>query len=74
MRAYTSFHPALSPAGGEVVACELDAACVPTACELCLDALPPDEATHPDAGDYVRHYCGLDCFAVWQRLAPPPAH
>ena len=67
---------ALTPAGGEVVSCELDAACEPTVCELCLDALPPDEIANPDARDYVQHFCGLDCYARWRQLsgkdAPAP--
>lgn len=46
----------LTQAGGRVIACQLDDACVQVDC----DELAGVSDTSPDASEYVRHYCGVD--------------
>jgi hypothetical protein len=35
-------------------------------CEICLKEIPVSEAEVDDAADYVRYFCGLDCYAKWK--------
>jgi hypothetical protein len=35
-------------------------------CELCLKEIPLSEAKVDEAADYVRHFCGLECYAKWK--------
>jgi len=35
-------------------------------CEVCLKEVPVSEAKVDEAADYVRHFCGLDCYAKWR--------
>lgn len=37
------------------------------ACDICLKEVPLSEATTPEAVDYVAHFCGLECYAKWQK-------
>lgn len=37
------------------------------ACEICRKEVPLSEAKVPEATDYVAHFCGLECYAVWQK-------
>ena len=37
------------------------------ACEICRKEVPLSEAKVPEAADYVAHFCGLECYAVWQK-------
>ena len=37
------------------------------ACEICLKEVPLSEATTPEAMDYVAHFCGLECYVLWQQ-------
>jgi len=36
-------------------------------CAVCLAEAPISVAVAGEAGDYVRYFCGLDCFAAWRR-------
>ena len=49
----------------------------PVACAVCRKEVPDSEAYVQEAGDYVYHFCGADCFEAWKREAtahfPPPA-
>ena len=36
------------------------------ACEICLKEIPVSEAKNEEAADYVAHYCGLECYAIWE--------
>jgi hypothetical protein len=36
------------------------------ACEVCLQEIPESEAASDEASDYVRHYCGLECYQQWR--------
>jgi len=36
------------------------------ACEVCLKEIPLSEAKSDEASDYVRHFCGLECYARWK--------
>ncbi|WP_126456674.1 DUF3330 domain-containing protein [Sulfuriflexus mobilis] len=35
-------------------------------CEVCLKVIPVSEAVNEEADDYVRHFCGLDCYTKWR--------
>jgi hypothetical protein len=39
---------------------------VRVACEVCLNEIPRSEARHSEAGDYVLHFCGLECYRIWR--------
>lgn len=36
------------------------------ACEICLKQIPLSEAKSDEASDYVRYFCGLECYARWR--------
>lgn len=36
-------------------------------CAICLKEIPISEAKSEEASDYVRYFCGLDCYAKWRR-------
>lgn len=36
-------------------------------CEICMKEIPASEASSAEAQDYVRHFCGLECFDRWSR-------
>ena len=38
-------------------------------CEVCLKEIPESEAKVSEAQDYVRHFCGLECFEKWEEKA-----
>ena len=42
------------------------------ACEICLKEIPISEAKVDEAVDYVRHFCGLDCYAKWSAQDTKP--
>jgi len=52
-------HP-VNPAGGKVVACNLDEACVQIDCEPITDEIAMVLADSREGPDYVMHYCGID--------------
>ena len=35
-------------------------------CEICLKEVPLDEAQSNEAKDYIVHFCGLECYHVWE--------
>lgn len=35
-------------------------------CATCRAEVPCSVAVAGEAGDYVRYFCGLDCFAAWR--------
>lgn len=35
-------------------------------CEVCLKEIPASEAKIEEAEDYVRYFCGLDCYTKWR--------
>jgi Domain of unknown function (DUF3330) len=37
------------------------------ACDICCKEVPVSEAKIPEAVDYVAHFCGLECYAKWQK-------
>lgn len=39
------------------------------ACEVCLTEIPASEAQNSEAVDYVRYFCGTECYERWQRQA-----
>lgn len=65
-------HPPQNPAGGVIAACENEADCKPLSCEECLKEVPADAAYKADLEDYVHHFCGLDCLAIWQKKRQQP--
>ena len=36
-------------------------------CDVCRKEVPQSEAIIPEAADYVAHFCGLECYAQWQK-------
>jgi hypothetical protein len=58
-----------TPAGGLLMQCADEAACTVFSCAVCLKDVPADSVKVSDAQDYVHHFCGLDCLAVWQKRA-----
>ncbi|GEM_PF-5584492 len=54
-------HPAhANPAGGKVVSCDLDEACVQVDCDRLAEEIEAVLDESPEAPDYVMHYCGVD--------------
>ncbi|VAW83300.1 hypothetical protein MNBD_GAMMA16-410 [hydrothermal vent metagenome] len=44
-------------------------------CDVCLNEIPASVAQSLEGSDYVHHFCGADCFALWQSpkgRAPKP--
>lgn len=39
-------------------------------CDACLEQIPESIAIRPDAGDYIRHFCGLACYNEWLKRRP----
>jgi hypothetical protein len=58
-----------TPAGGLLRQCADEEACTVFSCEVCLKDVPADSVKLGVAQDYVHHFCGLDCLAVWQKRA-----
>jgi Domain of unknown function (DUF3330) len=38
-------------------------------CAVCEHEVPLSEAPVREASDYMAHYCGLDCYDRWRKLA-----
>lgn len=36
-------------------------------CDICMKEIPASEARSAEAQDYVRHFCGLECFDRWSK-------
>lgn len=34
-------------------------------CEICMQEIPATGGASEEAEDYVRHFCGLECYAQW---------
>ncbi len=41
----------------------------PIACEVCLAEIPGSVVCSAEGPDYVHHYCGLACLALWHETA-----
>jgi hypothetical protein len=41
------------------------------ACEICLKEIPQSESEIPEATDYVSHFCGLECYDLWNKQDQP---
>lgn len=39
-------------------------------CSVCMKEVPQSEAKSAEAADYVRYFCGLDCYGRWRQDAP----
>ena len=37
------------------------------ACEICLKEVPHSETEMEEVGDYVMHFCGLECYEKWHK-------
>lgn len=37
------------------------------ACKVCLKEIPISEAKSAEAVDYVQYFCGLECYAKWEK-------
>ena len=40
------------------------------ACEICLTEIPISEAKNDEVNEYVRHFCGLECYGKWMEQKP----
>jgi hypothetical protein len=38
-------------------------------CAVCEHEVPLSEAVVPEAADYMAHFCGLECYERWRKLA-----
>jgi len=38
-------------------------------CAVCENEVPLSEAPVREASDYMAHYCGLECYERWRRMA-----
>ena len=36
-------------------------------CEVCLKEIPKSGAKSDEASEYIRYFCGLDCYEKWQK-------
>ena len=36
-------------------------------CEECRKMIPPSVALSEEGNDYVRYFCGADCYEAWRR-------
>ena len=36
-------------------------------CDICAKLVPASEATVAEAVDYFVHFCGLECYDLWQK-------
>ncbi len=36
------------------------------ACDVCLKDIPESVAQTMEGGDYIHHFCGLECYKKWQ--------
>lgn len=43
------------------------------ACDVCFKEIPISEALSDEASDYIHHFCGLECFAMWRAQEVAPA-
>jgi hypothetical protein len=59
-----------TPAGAPVLPCDADAGCEKLSCAVCLKEIPADAAVSADVQDYIHHFCGLDCLALWKKQRP----
>ncbi len=41
-------------------------------CEVCFKEIPVSEAMSEEAVDYVLHFCGLECYAKWEKQKKIP--
>ena len=64
--------PPLNRAGGFVAACENEADCHPVSCSECLNQIPAEAPYTADLDDYVHHFCGLECWDIWQKKRQQP--
>jgi hypothetical protein len=38
-------------------------------CEVCLEEIPESGSYSDETSDYVRHFCGLECYRLWREKA-----
>jgi len=56
-----------TPPRRAVEGCESDAECEMVSCDECMKRIPAEQAVKSESQDYVRHFCGLECFRRWQQ-------
>jgi len=42
------------------------------ACHICLKEVPASGAKSDETSDYVRHFCGLECYDKWKKKHESP--
>jgi len=36
-------------------------------CDVCMKEIPPESEEYLESDDYVRHFCGIDCYKKWKQ-------
>ena len=39
-------------------------------CDVCMKEIPATGGHNDEADEYVRHFCGLECYARWAEQEP----
>lgn len=35
-------------------------------CEICMKEIPAESEEYLETDEYVRHFCGLECYSKWK--------
>ena len=35
-------------------------------CDICLKEIPTESEEYLETDDYVRHFCGIECYTKWK--------
>jgi hypothetical protein len=54
-----------TPPRGKIMPAPADTGTV--SCDECASEVPAEKAIKSEAQDYVRHFCGLECYGRWQK-------
>ena len=36
-------------------------------CDVCLKEIPAEAEEYQETDDYVRHFCGIECYSKWKK-------
>ena len=40
-------------------------------CEICMKEIPAESEEYLEADEYVRHFCGIECYSKWKNKNDP---
>lgn len=70
-----SHHYSPTPPREKIVPHEMEAG-DEVSCDVCMTQVPASVAVRAEGQDYVRHFCGLECYRKWsqanERETEPP--